>query len=161
MSRLQSTKVVRPEKPREPVRRIGIVRLGKVLALGLLLTTTTAAIGLAGETVLGGDSQQPAHTSAHTSAHTMASDFAFGSTVEDRTMTVGPAGTAANQAVVETSSAEPLVESGLGTAFWVGTVLFWLGLAAANLRRQGVKDYRSDNRSPSGAAVLAVGAARS
>ena len=158
MSRLQSTKVVRPEKPREPVRRIGIVRLGKVLALGLLLTTTTAAIGLAGETVLGGDSQQPAHTSAHT----MASDFAFGSTVEDRTtMTVGPAGTAANQAVVETSSAEPVVESGLGTAFWVGTVLFWLGLAAANLRRQGVKDYRSDNRSPSGAAVLAVGAARS
>ena len=157
MTRLQSTKVVRPEKPREPVRRIGIVRLGKVLALGLLLTTTTAAIGLAGETVLGGDSQQPAHTPAHT----MTSDFAFGSSAEDRTMTVGPAGTAARQALAETSSAEPLVESGLGTAFWVGTVLFWLGLAAANLRRQGVKDYRSDNRSPSGAAVLAVGAARS
>ena len=133
--------------------RIGIVRLGKVLALGLLLTTTTAAIGLAGETVLGGDSQQPAHT--------MASDFAFGSTAEDRTITVGPAGMAAEQAGAESSSADPVTQNGLGTVFWVGTVLFWLGLAAANLRRQGVKDYRSDNRTPSGAAVLAVGAARS
>ena len=153
MSRLQSTKVVRPEKPREPVRRIGIVRLGKVLALGLLLTTTTAAIGLAGETVLRGESQYPAQA--------MASDFAFEATTENRTKTLGLAGVAADQAMAETGSAEPVTQNGLGTMFWVGTVLFWLGLAAANLRRQGVKDYRSDNRTPSGAAVLAVGAALS
>ena len=45
-------------------------------------------------------------------------------------------------------------QSNLAGMLGMGAVIFWLGLAAVNLRRRGVKDFRADNRVASSDTVV-------
>jgi len=107
----RQTELVRAVRPQTPQRRVGLIRLGKVVLLGLVLTATTATIATAAIGFVGETSPTPTTRSSVVS--------------------------------------QPVTGSNIGRAAGAGTVLFWLGLAARNLRRKGTQENRRELRVPS------------
>jgi len=113
--------------------RLSLSGLGKGLLLSTLVLTTTL--------VLGGQS-----VSASTPHAQAVPNSVLAAPVE---------------ALVPEESAQASVlaegqqsQSNLAGMLGMGAVIFWLGLAAVNLRRRGVKDFRADNRVASSDTVV-------
>lgn len=111
-------------------RRLSLNGLGKGLLLSTLLLATTLVLG--GQAVSASTPQAVANS----------------------VLTVPAEGLAPEKSAQASVLAEgQQSQSNLAGMLGIGAVIFWLGLAAVNLRRRGVKDFRADNRVASPAAV--------
>jgi len=135
-----------PVRPVWPKQRVGLIRLGKVLMLGFLLTATTIILGITGKAVSAAVLQSS--TQAPIEVVEMVNESAPAALVLADSV---------NQATVTKNRIAGL--AGLAAAF------FWLWLAAVNVRRKGDMDNRSDQHlsdqiEPPGLSVVSGSAVR-
>ena len=142
---------------RDPNRKIGLIRIGKFVLLAALLVTTTATVGSVGESVSNALAKNNGVVEQGVAQQSIV-DFTF----ETPLWIAERASETADKTAlsVETSAASAVSNSQFTGALGLAAVLFWLGLAAVNLRRQGVKDFRGESRAPSHHAAIPAGAVR-
>lgn len=150
-----------PVRPEWPKRKVGLVRLLKVLMLSSLLAVTTFTLGLSGKTA-GAAMQINGAGSASTIVDQIPSielaypvENSYGSTssgasnlpsVEEAAPAVRTKTTHDDDSVAMSAADARFGEFGLTQILILAAIFFWLGLAAANVRRKGDKDNRYDQQ---------------